>query len=427
MTVAVFLASLLGAMAIGMPVAFALIVCGLALMLHLDRFDTQIVAQNLIIGADNFQLLAVPFFLLAGELMNAGGLSRRIVKVAVTLVGHVHGGLGYVAIFAAVVMASLSGSAAADTAALASILIPMMREAGYNMPRSAGLIAAGGVIAPVIPPSIGFIIFGVAANVSITQLFLAGVFPGLLMGMSLVIAWAWVVRRDKVSVFPKASWGERLRAAVDGIWALAMPVIILGGIKFGVVTPTEAAVLAAVYALFVGLFIYRELKLAQLYKVMLIAAKTTAVVMFLVASALVSAWLITQANIPAELAGVLAPFREHPKLLLLIMMLLVLVVGTALDFAPTVLILTPVLMPVVKAAGIDPVYFGVLFIMNNAIGLLTPPVGIVLNVVSGVARMPMGAVIRGVTPFLIAQVAVLLLLVAFPELVTVPLKWLRGR
>lgn len=427
MTVAVFLASLLGAMAIGMPVAFALIACALALMLHLDRFDSQIVAQNLIIGADNFQLLAVPFFLLAGELMNAGGLSRRIVRVAVTLVGHVHGGLGYVAIFAAVIMASLSGSAAADTAALAAILIPMMREAGYNLPRSAGLIAAGGVIAPVIPPSIGFIIFGVAANVSITQLFLGGIFPGLLMGVSLVIAWAWVVRKESLKVFPKATWRERLRAAVDGIWALAMPVIILGGIKFGVVTPTEAAVLAAMYALFVGLFIYRELKLSQLYAVLLVAAKTTAVVMFLVASALVSAWLITQANIPSELGGVLEPFREHPKLLLLVMMLLVLVVGTALDFAPTVLILTPVLMPVVKSAGIDPVYFGVLFIMNNAIGLLTPPVGIVLNVVSGVARLPMGAVIRGVMPFLLAQVAVLLVLVAFPELVTVPLKWLRGR
>jgi tripartite ATP-independent transporter DctM subunit len=206
-----------------------------------------------------------------------------------------------------------------------------------------------------------------------------------------------------------------------------MPVMILGGIRFGVVTPTEAAVLAAVYALFVGLFIYRELKIQHLYRVFLVAAKTTAVVMFLVASALVSAWLITQANIPGELGSLLEPFREHKKLLLMMMMLLVLVVGTALDFAPTVLILTPVLMPIVKQAGIDPVYFGVLFIMNNAIGLLTPPVGIVLNVVCGVAKVPMGAVIRGVMPFLIAQICVLLVLIAFPELVTVPLKWLRGR
>ena len=427
MTVAVFLFSLIGAMALGMPVAFSLIVCALALMWHLNVFDSQIVAQNLIIGADNFQLLAVPFFLLAGELMNAGGLSRRIVNVAVTLVGHVHGGLGYVAIFAAVVMASMSGSAAADTAALASILIPMMREAGYNVPRSAGLIAAGGVIAPVIPPSIGFIIFGVAANVSITQLFLAGIFPGLLMGLSLVVAWAWVVRRQPVKVYPRASWRERGKAFADGLWALAMPAMILAGIRFGVVTPTEAAVLAAVYAMLVGLFVYRELKFSQLYRVFLLAAKTTAVVMFLVASALVSAWLITQANIPGELGSLLEPFREHPKLLLVLMMLLVLVVGTALDFAPTVLILTPVLMPIVKQAGIDPVYFGVLFIMNNAIGLLTPPVGIVLNVVAGVARVPMGAVIRGVMPFLLAQTVVMFLLVAFPELVTVPLAWLRGR
>jgi tripartite ATP-independent transporter DctM subunit len=427
MTVAVFLFSLCGAMAIGVPVAFALVVCGLALMLHMGIFDSQIVSLKLVEGADNFQLLAVPFFLLAGELMNAGGLSKRIVNFAVAFVGHIHGGLGYVAIFASIILASLSGSAAADTAALASILIPMMRSAGYNVPRAAGLIAAGGVIAPVIPPSIGFIVFGVAANVSITQLFLAGVFPGLLMGLSLIVAWAWVARREIVKTYPRQGWGERLKAFTDGFFALLMPAIILGCIKFGWATPTEAAVFAAVYALLVGLFIYRELKFSDLYRVFLTAAKTTAAVMFLVAAALISAWLITQANIPAELGAVLEPLKDNPKLLMFVLMILVVIVGTALDFAPTVLILTPIVMPIIKEAGINPVYFGVLFIMNNAIGLITPPVGIVLNVVCGVGRVPMGAVIKGVTPFLLAQTVVLFLLVLMPQWVIAPLNWLRGR
>jgi tripartite ATP-independent transporter DctM subunit len=425
MTLVVFLSSLLGAMAIGAPIAFALIFCGIVLMSYMGMFMPQIVAQNMVDGANSFVLLAIPFFILAGELMNAGGLSKRIIEFAITFVGHLRGGLGFVAIIAALIMAALSGSAAADTAALAAILIPMMSKAGYNVPRSAGLIAAGGVIAPVIPPSIAFIIFGVAANVSISQLFLAGIVPGLLMAVALLLTWAIVSRRDGVESLPKVGWGERGRATLRAGWALMMPVIILGGIRFGIFTPTEAGVVAAVYAMLVGLFVYRELKFSDLYEVFLRAAKTTSVVLFLVAGALVSAWLITSANIPGEITRLLEPVMGNQLVLMLMIMVLVFVVGTALDLTPTILILTPVLMPIIRQAGIDPVYFGVMFIMNNCIGLLTPPVGVVLNVVSGVARVPLGRVISGVTPFLIAHLIVLLLLTMFPQLVLVPLGWMR--
>ncbi len=424
MTIIIFVGSLLAAMALGMPLAFSLLVSGVALMLHLDLFDTQIVSQNLINGADNFPLMAVPFFMLAGELMNAGGMSRRIVNSALVWVGHFQGGLGYVAVFAAIIMASLSGSAVADTAALAAVLMPMMRKAGYRMDRSAGLIAAGGIIAPVIPPSIGFILFGVIGGVSISKLFLAGIFPGLLMGLALIFTWWIVARHDKVEVSPRVPMGEKLRVTADAFWSYLMAVTIIGGMKFGIFTPTEAAVVAVVYSLLVGLFIYREIKFRDLYRITLNAAKTSSVVMFLVAAALVSAWLITVANIPAQMVQLMQPFVDNKMLLMAMLMLLVLVVGTALDFAPTVLILTPVLMPLVRQAGIDPVYFGVLFIINNAIGLLTPPVGTVLNVVCGVGRIPMHDVIKGVMPFLVSQVVVMGLLVVFPGLVMVPLRWL---
>jgi tripartite ATP-independent transporter DctM subunit len=424
MSFAVFVGSLIGVMALGMPIALALLVSGVALMLYLDIFESQIIAQNLINGADSFPMMAVPFFILAGELMNAGGISRRIINFAMALVGHIRGGLGYVAIIACVFFAGLSGSAIADTAAIGAILIPMMVKAGYNRNRSTGLIAAGGIIAPMIPPSIPFILFGVTSGVSITKLFMAGIVPGLLIGFGLVIVWWFVMRKENVAVFPRRSIKEMLIAARHAVWALLLPVLIIVGLRGGVFTPTEAAVVAVFYALFVGLVIYRELSIQDLYKVLVASAKTTSVVMFLVAAAMVSAWLITVANIPAIVTEMLGPFMENRLLLLLAINALVLLVGTAMDLTPAILILTPVLMPIIEQAGIDPVYFGVLFVLNNCIGLLTPPVGTVLNVACGVGKIGMEDIMKGIWPFLLVEVIVLLLLILFPSIVTVPLGWL---
>ena len=424
MTVTVFLVSLCGAMFLGMPVAFALLVCGVSLMIHLNSFDVQILAQNLVSGADNFPLMAIPFFMLAGEIMNKGGISHQIVKVANALVGHIEGGLGYVAIIAALILASISGSAAADSAALAAVVIPMMRKANYNVGRSAGLIAGAACIAPILPPAMPLVLFGVAAQLSITKLFFTGIFPGLIMAVSLVITWKLVARKD-FAHSPKQQFNlpELLKATREAIWALLLPFIIIGGMKSGMFTPTEAAVVAAVVALIVSVFIYRGMKLSDLPHILLASAKTASSIMLIVAASMVSAWLITIADIPAQVTEMMAPFMDNKLLLMIILMILVFAVGTALDLAPTVLILTPVLMPLVKAAGIDPYYFGIMFMMNNAIGLITPPVGTVLNVVSSVARVNLDTVIKGMFPFLIAETVVMFLLVAFPQLVTVPARW----
>ncbi len=426
MVIGIFLGTLFSTLAIGTPIAFALLACGIVLMIHLDFFDAQIVAQNLIHGADSFPLLAVPFFLLAGEVMNVGGLSKRIVNVAITLVGHVRGGLGFVAILASVLLAALSGSAVADAAALASLLVPMMVRAGHTKERSCGLIASGGIIAPVIPPSIGFIVFGVASELSISKLFMAGIVPGILMAMFLCIAWWLTCRKDNVEPAPRKSGKEILHAVLDSFWALLLPFIIIFGLKFGIFTPTEAAVVVAVYALFVALFIYKELKFNQLYEVFVTAAKTTSVVIFLVGAALVSSWMITVGDVPGQVVKMLGPFLDHKFLLLSVIMLLIVAVGTCMDMTPSILILTPVLMPIIVKAGINPIYFGVLFIINTSIGLITPPVGTVLNVVAGVGKVSMDDLVKGIWPFILAELLALLLIIIFPELVTVPAEWFGG-
>ena len=369
----VFSAGMLLLMGIGLNMAFALVLTGAGMAWVLDFWDTQLLAQNLVAGVDSFPLLAVPFFILAGELMNSGGISRRIIDMAQAWVGHIRGGLGFVAIGAAVLMASMSGSALADTAALATILLPMMKRQGYPMHTSAGLIASGGIIAPIIPPSMI----------------------------------------------------ERLHATRKAFWAMLMPLIIIGGMKTGIFTPTEAAVVAAFYALVVALVIHREMKLIEIHEVLVRAAKTTAVVMFLCAGAQVASYMITLADLPTVLTGWLGPLVESPRVLMAVMMVTLVLIGTALDLTPTILIFAPVMLPIAVKAGIDPVYFGLMFVLNGAIGLITPPVGTVLNVVAGVGRLSMHQVIKGVNPFLMTYLIILTAFVLFPQIVTAPVAWMR--
>lgn len=425
MTFVIFLAVLIGCIMFGVPIAWALIACGIALMLHLDFFNAQIVAQNMILGTDNFILLAIPFFILAGELMNRGGLSRNIIEVAMAAFGHIRGGLGYVGICASLIMASLSGSAIADSAALAAILLPMMKMGRYPEGTSGGLLAAGGVIAPIIPPSIALVVFGAVANISISGLFMAAILPGVLMGVSLIITWRIISRDGKFEQLERKSRAEVLAALWRALPALVLPVVVIGGLRVGVFTPTEAAVIATVYAAIVGAFVYRELTVKSFYEALVDAGKTSAVVMFLIGTSMVSAWLITIANLPTQIIGFLSPFMESPRILVLLIVVLTLLLGMVLDFTPLMLILMPIMIPLCKAAHIDMTYFGVVFTMAGALGMLTPPVGNVLNVVAGVGQVRLDRIIVGVLPFLFAEIAILLLLVAFPSIVTTPLTWLR--
>lgn len=427
MTLLIFLLSLIGGVAVGLPICFALLFSGVSMMLYMNGFNTQILSQNLFSGADSFSMMAVPFFILAGEFMNRGGITKRIVNAANAMVGHVRGGLGYVSILAILLFASMVGSAVASTAALGVILIPMMVKAGYNRDKSTGLVAAGNILSPIMPPSVPMIIFGVQAGVSVTNMFMAGIAPAFYLSAALGILWFFRAKKDQLPTAKKQSKKEILKALLDGFWALLLPVIILAGLRSGKFTPTEAGVVTAMYALFVGVFIYKELKLSMLLDCLTTAAKSSAVIMFLAAAAMVSSWLMTVANIPAIVTGILEPFIKHPTILMLVICAIVLLVGTSMDVTPTIMILTPVLLPAIKAAGIDVVYFGVVFILNTVLGLLTPPVGTVLNVACSAGKINMERIVKAVWPFLVAEIIILVLMILFPQIVMVPAQFFTGK
>lgn len=423
MTLLLFVLVLIVSIMIGFPIAFALLVSSLGLMFYLDMFNIKLIAEVAINGADNFTMLAVPFFIVAGEIMNEGGLARRIVDVPLKVFGHRKGGLGYVAIIATILMASLSGAAVADTAAVAALLIPMMNQAGYPLNTSSGMIASGGILAPIIPPSMPFIIYGVAANLSIGRLFFAGIVPGLLMGIALLVTWSMYCRKLNVKTSPKATRKEILGALRSSIWALMLPVIIVGGFRMGFFTPTEAGAVAAVYAFLIAMFVYKELKWNMVFGILLSAGKTVAVVLFLFAASSVTGYLITLAEIPDQLLTLLEPLIESPTTLIVVIMFINLLVGMVMDLPPMILIMIPILGPVIQAAHIDPYYFAVLFMINGCIGLITPPVGNALNAVSGVAKVPFEGAAKGALPFLATHIFMLFMFVAFPQLIMTPLKW----
>ncbi len=424
-----FLVYLIAAIAIGVPIAISLLFCAVVTGLHMGGTATnpEIISAQLMRGTDSVSMMALPFFVLAGELMNRGGLTRRLISFANIFVGRVRGGLGYVTIFACLLFASLVGSAVASTAALGAILIPMMAKAGYDRAKSAGLVASANLVAPIMPPSVPFIVYGVAAGVSIKSLFMGGIAPAVYLTMVMCVVWFIVSRKDNVkSTERRPTAAEAIKIFIDGMWALLLPVIVLVGLRSGIFTATEAGVVAVVYALIVGVFIYRELKPKEIFTGLVSGAKMSAVVMFLAATAQVAAYFMTISGLPKIVIALLEPLVERPTLLVVVLMIIVLIVGLAMDVVPTILILTPIVIPVLNAAGVDLVYFGIVFVLANVLGLTSPPVGPVLNVACATGNVKMGAILKPVIPYFIAQSVLVILLAVFPKLITVPLAWLGG-
>jgi tripartite ATP-independent transporter DctM subunit len=419
----VFMAALFGFLAIGVPIAYTLILVAVSLLVAIDNFEPTLIAQSVVFGANSFTLLAIPFFILAGEIMGYGGISKRIVNFVACLVGHVSGGLGYVVIIASTIFAGLSGSAVADAAALGAILIPMMVSMGYDKALSTALICAASMIAPIIPPSIPFILYGVAGQVSIGKLFMAGIVPGLILSGALMAFWYYMSKKNNFPVGKKATRQEMLKALKDAAFALFMPVIIVGGIRFGVFTPTEAGCVAVMYALLISVFIYREMSFGDIAHVLVSTAKTTGMVLLVAATATSAAWVVTTAGVPMMIADALSGFASSPLALVLVINVFLVFLGMVMDLVPAMLIFAPIFVPLVKSVGIDPVYFGVIMTLNLVIGLITPPVGTVLYVGCGIAKITMGELVKKLWPLVVVELIVLLFLIVFPAITLVPVQW----
>ncbi|MBW2056931.1 MAG: TRAP transporter large permease [Deltaproteobacteria bacterium] len=404
-------------LAIGIPIAFVL---GISSVLYLWRTQMPfvLVSQRVFVGLDNFLLLAVPLFILAGKLMNASGITRRLVDFFYILIGHIRGGLAYVNIIASIFFAGITGAGAADTAAIGSIMIPAMKKEGYSAEYSGAVTAISSTIGPTIPPSIAMVVYGAMAETSVARLFLAGFIPGLLLGLAQLGVAAYFARRQR---FPVREKILSIRTVTEGffntILAILMPVILLGGILSGVFTPTEAAGVAVFYALIVGFFIYRELKIPHLLHVLYETSVLTGSILIILAMAHLFGWILAAETVPEIVAKAMTSITGNPILILLLINVLLLFVGTIMETLAAIILLTPILLPLAQTIGIDPVHFGIILVVNLNIGLATPPLGVCLIVASPIAEVPLERIALATVPFLIASIGVLFVITYIPQLV----------
>lgn len=422
---AIFLISLFAALLIGVPIAFSLLASGSVMMMVKGLFDAKIIAQQVLGGFNGFTLLAMPFFVLAGEAMNKGGISEAIVRAVMAVFGHIRGALGYVVIFSCIIFAGLSGSAIADAACLGSILIPLMLQSNYSRGRATGILVSSSIMANIIPPSIGFILFSLASGASVTKLFMGGLVPGVIIAATSSLTWFFVARKDGIEArAEKLPLGEIFRELFHALPALVLPFFIIIGLRGGFFTPTEAGAMAAAYAIVCGMFIYKKIKLKDLWGIFNATVLTTARVTIIVAASLIVSWIITVSQLAAALIESFSFLVEHPLLLVLACQILFLLMGMVMEASSIILIMVPILMPLVNAAGVNPEYFGILMIINLTFGMLTPPVGTVLYVGMGISKATLSETLKGAAPFMLLEVALILAFTFFPEIIITPMGWL---
>lgn len=401
---------------LSVPIAYALILAAVGVIVWNGGINLMIVPQQVLGAIDSFTLLAVPFFLLAGDLMTMGGMTDRLLRFTNAIMGRFRGGLAMSNVLSATLLAGISGSAVADTSALGKVLIPSMVKAGYGAPFAVALTAAANVVGPIIPPSIAFILIGVLANLSITRLFLAGILPGILYSVAMLIVAYAISRRRGYPVHGKPAKGELLAATKHAFWALLMPVLIVTGIRSGVFNVTECSAVAVLYALFVGVVIHRELTLARIGAALVATGRATAIIMIVIGGAQIVAWLLAYENVPQELANAMLELSRNPWVFLLMVNVLLVVIGTFMENGPAMVMLVPILFPIATALGIDPIHFSMIVSINLIIGLITPPVALCVSIAAIIGRVPMSAASREVWPFLLAAIAVQLAITFVPAI-----------